>query len=640
MQQRYICALAVAGGLGAWLSASGDADPRPTATGPTTRGAPACALALGQRFAYHGRSQTAMRLDMGPLARKASLTGDSAGVAASAAQAVDVDRSWRLDLAVVDARPDRSTVLLARLSDVKTTARAGAAAPPEDLSAPLLLQVDARCRLERFAWRADADLVAARAQQAILAQLGFEYPEAGGPRRYESAHFDVIGRYRATTMVVGHGVAARPTRYTQVFANHDGARPAQQLVATVEQGLLRAQGSGDAWFERLSTSHRVGYTIDGAGIGHVEDSLEVARAPVDLAWRVAVNVADPGWRWGLLLDQPSSEPAKVAADSDGQQMTVPDALATLAAMLEGGTTPAERVDFLVRWLRANPEAVAGLLTRIKAGELDGESRLRALLFHALAAANTAATRAGLQEIFGSDAFAYGYRVDAAQVMTLLDPPPADLLPGLIAAATDGPDSFGRGSMKLALGMFASKHAARHPEWAAQAHDALRETLGSADGVDERIQALQAIGNAGSDALIDAVDPYLEDAEPAVRRHAADALRNTAADAALPRLEAAYLSDDDPSVRAQALATAGEIVMRDGAPPPAAFRDAVVEALPDAEDGELHRMAAFLGQAAQAGDAVAAEALRDQLAAELAADAQDAGRLAALGRHAAPRWRAR
>ncbi len=115
----------------------------------------------------------------------------------------------------------------------------------------------------------------------------------------------------------------------------------------------------------------------------------------------------------------------------------------------------------------------------------------------------------------------------------------------------------RDSAKLGLGMVASHLSLQGEEDRARAivRTALTD-LKSASDLGNQVLALKAIGNSGSSEAFSAIQGYLDDTSPELRRQAVNALRFIPGEAADEALVSTLIKDRDEDVRAQAALSLG------------------------------------------------------------------------------------
>ncbi|MCA9711577.1 MAG: HEAT repeat domain-containing protein, partial [Myxococcales bacterium] len=374
-------------------------------------------------------------------------------------------------------------------------------------------------------------------------------------------------------------------------------------------------------------------------IGTMHGWVDAARAEPS-PWQPRVQPSDGSWSWGLLLDAPAGEALDAPVEAALVGLAPPEAVERYLALVHGRRTTAEYAGLLREWLRANPAGAEALVAMLEAGRFDDEPLARSALYYALATADTPQATAALVGLVDGEDTRLAHRVSAAQALAKLEHPPAEVVEVLAAQATrTDVHPVARGSLTMALGTLAHELDGRAPELAAQARARIEGWLEAPTDDDALSSALLAAGNAGHDALADAIAPYLRHEQPRIRQKAAHALRQMSPQEAFPRLERG-LDDAEPSVRVEVLASAAEVSRSHGVPPPPAMIDAAADGLGQAhERSEERALIALLGEAARRGSDDARGALRAQLAQELARDDRDPARLRALGAHADTHWQA-
>jgi len=614
-------------------------------TPPPTAPATGCVVPPGTRLAYEVRTNTQVSIDMSELMGQlqGAMGAGQVGLAATPARNVRLESRFRLELEAVESPDDGSTVLAAavrgpsgKMDGAPTDLRQG------DLDPVFLVRLDARCGVADFARRREADLQGARQQQGMVAELGWRAPASAEEPDFEARGFDLTGRYTAIYRARDAAILGRVMRYDAVF--NDDARGRVSDVPVRASSLKVVRGASP-WFESLVHGRDLSFLTHGVEVATTRLSVRARAVEPGEALPEHASPDDADWVWGLLLAElgGSSLPQKSEVNAAFGALPLAAAFERFEAMVGvDGANPAEYLRFMRDWLRQHPEAMATILRMIREGYFAKRSRVRAALFLALAEANTEASRQALMDILDDASFEFGYRMDAAHVLTLVEPPPDGFIERLLGFAQGEPDPFLRGAMRMTTGMMASQQAKLRPEVAEQLTEEISGWLEQAEARDEVIHALQAAGNAGQDALAEAVGGKLAaDEDPQVRRHAAKAMRNMSSETVMPALESAYLDEAEAGVRMAILRSAAQVTGRRGEAPPRSFVRAVGDAMGETNsDAEFHRATVFLGRAAKAGDQNAAAALKAQLDAEMRSERRNLKRIQALGSRVNTRWKAR
>jgi hypothetical protein len=246
------------------------------------------------------------------------------------------------------------------------------------------------------------------------------------------------------------------------------------------------------------------------------------------------------------------EPAGAPTPHAGSQARPPDTIGSLSAAIAAGDTGAELGPRLEAALERSDEAVPPALALVRA------DRSAKLVIDALAAVGTTAAQAGLAELAVDPALSIGARREVVASLALVRQPAAPALNAVEHLLGAADPALGRAALFSAASL---ARAARHDDPAAAARleravlAACARPLAAA-GRAERIDALAALGNLGSAAVLPRLRGALAGPDPAVRAAAARALRFVP-DAEADRLLLATLRRDrEPTVRAAALFAAG------------------------------------------------------------------------------------
>jgi HEAT repeat protein len=586
----------------------------------------ACALDPGARMAYEVVSKTDVDLDMAKLSSGIDVGGQGQ-VAASPPDHHVVHRSWRLELEVLRAEADGSSVLAARIDDGEMSVRGRPmpARTADDLARTFLIRVGADCSLREFGWRSDGDLDVAREQQVLVAGLSFTAPrDAREAQVYGGGGIDSTGRYLASYRYEDGRVVGEATAYALGEAGSTPVR-VEILASTITVEL----GAG-AWFESLENERDLALRLRGIEFGgHFRSTIADRVTPG--RFTPEVDLDDGGWSWGRV--PPAARDVSEEFDPSLRERPLDDLLARyreLVASDSSGRT------LLRDWLRANPEQTSELLARLRAGEF-ADDRTRAGVFYALGAANTEAARGALVDVL-SDWPSAGQQIAAAHALSMVQQPSPEMVE-LVAAATTNPDwhPIERRSMALALGAVAHGNGPAAEPVAAEARGQIQDWL-ETPGSDEQVShGLLAAGNAGADELAPVIGAYIDHDSPEIRKQATRALRQVSPDEAFPQLEHA-LDDDDALVRGAALDSAASVARLHDHAPSEALVGRATDSLASDTTAERHAAIALLREAASRGDAGADAALRAHLRERLDGEVEPA-ELVALGRGAAPSWRA-
>jgi HEAT repeat protein len=246
------------------------------------------------------------------------------------------------------------------------------------------------------------------------------------------------------------------------------------------------------------------------------------------------------------------EPAGATAPTEGSRPAPPDTIESLLSVIAAGRAGDRLAARLEAVLERNDEAVAPALALVRG---DKPSKL---VMDALASAGTPVAQAGLGQLALDGSLREPVRREVVASLALVQrpaPPTLRTIERLLATADPGLHHAALFTA-AALVRVGRRDA---PASAARIERAVLAECGRAPGDgkrEQRLDALAALGNLGSPAILPRVRSALGNPDPGVRAAAARALRFVP-DAEADRLLLATLRRDrDPTVRAAALFAAG------------------------------------------------------------------------------------
>jgi HEAT repeat protein len=228
--------------------------------------------------------------------------------------------------------------------------------------------------------------------------------------------------------------------------------------------------------------------------------------------------------------------------------TIDELLATVAAGKAGDRVSAR----LEAMLDREDGAVPAALAFVRGG------RATKLVIDALAAAGTPAAQAGLCDLARDASLASSARSEAVAALVLVKHPTLPTLKALAALMQSGNPGL-RHAAQFVAGSVARAGRDDFPAAAATIEREVLAEYARAAGVrsaDDRLEALAALGNLGSAAILPRVRAALADGDARVRGAAARALRFVPDPEGDRLLIATLRRDRDPTVRAAALFAAG------------------------------------------------------------------------------------
>lgn len=404
-------------------------------------------------------------------------------------------------------------------------------------------------------------------------------------QRWEALGEDTTGRFVAEYRHEGPRVS-RARAYDSLQSG-PAAQGATLSIQGELGGELRASGLPQTW---------VGEEVVTVGAPQLEgaaaDSLSVrSRYAYELveAGRFSGPAVELAQAEGAL--GPASWGADLAGELSGQRHQAPlrpvevvlDELARLSAQGDSaaftGSAPALFVELRERF-RRDPAAIAqaGLLARQRGTDL----RLRSTVIDAIGSAGTAPAQRELLTLRGEveDELLSAVYLGLAETS---QPLPETLE---VLREEGRAQGLSRDHARRALGWLATR--VENSALKAQLAEELEGSLGEDPASDQVL--LEALGNAGQDRSLPALESYLEAADEATRAQAAAALRKLEDAKAQTLLQTSARSDASPRVRREAVRSLA------ARPPTASSLDTIASALRQDADVRV-RLEALEGLAA-------------------------------------------
>jgi hypothetical protein len=425
----------------------------------------------------------------------------------------------------------------------------------ENYEEPFLLSVNTKCRFERISFTE-----ATSATQAAVVEGTLRLFEVvGGDTRspaWEVLQRDANGEYFASYQRSAFDETS--LEFTRTSSDYRGPQGDGNSIQQLRFDMTGHFDAERGWLSRLTgeSQHRVVMGRDRTDVS-VRFELERidAAPPAGLpgATDVALFVQTP-----QLGADPHGPPPSIAGMSRETIAAMePGEMATrLLELFEDSDTPAreEAYQFLLAWVRTHPGGADALLDAIRRGELD--ARLDALALLVLGMADTPESRQALAGALTDTDLSAMNRQRAALALGSNSTPTMDSLNALRAAAEERgrsmDDTVTRGVMMRSVGPMARDDAPEDVR--EEARQYIRELASSAD-LEDRLAGLDAAGNAGSEALLDAIEPGFEHGEPTIRASAYNALRDMPRDLIQPVITDALRHETHGDVRRALVAAA-------------------------------------------------------------------------------------
>ena len=548
-----VVAVAVAGVLLWWVLAGTPATPVAAAAAgidATERPAPAvaaspavampalrapCAFQPGEGFVYRAELKT--KNSVRPRALLAAVMGSASRLAeenAPLAEHIESSAHWDLHVRVVRLQKDGSALLAARYLGLRHEDGGTAAGPRPvgDTEPPFLIQVNRRCSIDRFGWRATADATGARTQQSLLILSDFALPEREGEREFAGTARDERGTYDYRAALLDTGDTTLLTKRKTRYRPQAGLGGMQNVDERVSGDGLQVRLAGGQWYETaiLAETRELGPGMELLAKSDIAfTSRKVGTAPMP----IAADPDDGGWVWGDLLGAASAS-APYAMDPKLAGLPLEAMLAKIAAMAREDASVSESLALLTAWIAANPKQIPAVRAWIRTHGTgtDANKQLTRRLMAALGATGLPEARALLRELALDKDFHVTLRVDAALNLATAKNFDKDDLDALMTMSRErgeqrpeDPFATYAGTSGTALLGAAAKHL--QDQGADLAQKAIEELEGKLASEKDPLYLKSAIigaGNSGDPRLLKALEPIIAQAEPDLRLEAADALR--------------------------------------------------------------------------------------------------------------------
>jgi len=611
------------------LSQQADAPPPrpPEAALPTQPGlqqAP-CRFRQGDGFVHQADLDLAILVRPQAM-RDALLPADQAAASRGEVQEIKAKESWTVHSRVAKVLPTGESILAFEFTDELLESAALPGGPQPVASSPVsLVQVGARCEIQRFAWKQSASIAGARRQQARLALADFALPPDKNKQEFTGSARDERGLYdyRATMAQLDgqSAVALRKAGYRSLVDKQSGKFTSERLSGNGLHVKLKA----GAWFEAASRDEMTEMLQGDIVVARSVVNLKVK--PAALAPKaLAVDVDSAEWVWGNLLEQPAAVAAEVL-DPKLVGISLADMLAKLEAMEAEGRGGYEAHQLLKAWILANQAQIPQMQAWLRNLDTNDE-RSKAFarkLMDALGKSGLPAARAVLRELALDKSYGPVQRVDAAMNLAGANGFDAKDLDALIAlsrerAPANPSDNFAgypAASGAAMLGMAAREQRANDPKLSELAAKELAAALQSQKDEQLLRGAIIGAGNSGDPSLLAALAPIIAGTNVEMREEAAGALKFMPM-ADTDQMAASWLGSESEVRVKTSLAHALWLQTQSQGKPPAAKVTQAAIAQYGQENLDVYRMelTKLLGMAAKSNPAAQA-ALVEQFRLELA-----------------------
>ena len=413
----------------------------------------------------------------------------------------------------------------------------------QPLDGTFMIRVGRDCRFTAKGYPPDWQPATRRFVSTILGSFEFVVDPTGPGLSWQVDQADGLGRYAARYDAVrlpGGGL-----QMTKVKTHYLGDERAQVMGFQVQLVVAKADATLDArghWLRRASGREQVRINIKGSMLAELEQRYELTRDDARFAEPDA-GVLLAGLDWQDPFEMAAAVDAPV--DPEIAKLSWDAALNRFSEIYFKGDGYAAGL-FLAQWLKAHPERAADLLAALRDGGIP--EVLRPAAFFALERCGTPQARAALMTALADDSMQELDRGRAASALSDVPQPTKESARALVEAASDSQPKLVSGTSVRALGHLTERARSLDPEMQQELQQTLSQELGAAHDDSRAIDVVDAIGNSGDPYFVPALEERLADPSPAMREHAARALRRMApSDAAAPLLTRLEV-EPDPGVQ--------------------------------------------------------------------------------------------
>ncbi|GEM_PF-2995863 len=484
-----------------------------------------CSFKAGQRFAFEMRDQRTWTVDVGqdPASPYPPSTG---GVAATVRLGESGTIRWRLDLAVIELRPDKTAVFAASVTQPRfhnghSERRLG----PGPVTTPFLVRIGKRCDVLDVARRSGGSMAAAYWQHRLLAQLSWRLPAQPGKDIYEEVQRNATGVYDARYTVLRgeqHTVIDRQVTNVRELYPFDPGHPGAASVAVSGPGISVLPGER-GWFVQMRRNETITWLDGGVPYARVTTRSFAHEVPPSAAPVPKIGDTIDGWSWGdlfairsVILDGDASERwQSLAVDSLQRQIT--------ALLVDAPVDPAAAVDLARDWVRGGRDHLPILVETLRAddGMTQAES---AVILLGLALSSHPPAQNLLGGLLVDPTIGVAHRIRAAFALggsAQIGEATVDRLVTLArpGAAPSSPAGKMERAAVAVLGHIGRRQRIHDPLIAQRAMNLVRDRYSTASAGDQLVTVFAGLENAGDDTFA----PNLKDAHRGGDAHVRAAL---------------------------------------------------------------------------------------------------------------------
>ncbi len=455
---------------------------------------------------------------------------------------------------------------LLRAAFSSTELRQSLSRPDQRVTQPLdgtfMVRVGRDCRFTGKGYPPNWEPTTRRFVATVLGTFEFAVDPTGPGLRWDIEQTDGLGKYAARYNAVA--LSGGELQMTKVKTRYLGNERANslldfqvQLVAAKAEATLDARGR---WLRRVSGREQVRIRVQGTVLADLEQRYELTRDDARFAepdhgvQMAALDWQDPFGMAVAAADEPVDPAiAKLSVDAALNRF------AEIYFKTPGGDAYAAGL-FLAQWLKAHPEQAAHLVAMIRDGGIP--ERLRPAAFMALQLCGTPQARAALMTALADESMTEMDRARAAFALSDVPQPTRESARALVDAASDSQPQLVSGTSVRALGHLTERARTLDPEMQRELQETLSRELAAARDDSRAIDVVDAIGNSGDTSFVPELEQRLADGSPAMREHAARALRRMEPSEAMAPLLARLEVETDPGVQTALVDTLATLGVRE------------------------------------------------------------------------------
>ncbi len=483
---------------------------------------------LTYQLAMHSHSD----VDVTLLLKTSGASPNSSAASAGQRQKVEISSGGTLAFKFF-AAPTGGWKVGARLSELKYLIGDQASPESRAMEQPFSFALKPDGTVGEFAFTPGVSPKAQAAMRQLLSW--FQAVVSNEPRATWSTHeVDATGSFRARYQLIETTeseviVSKSKTQYVSLAA---GQAPQTkdthaELVSSTIQFRLSRSGS---WLNAVSMEEKLSLSAHGREWGTVDTTGSIKRldGAVTAMWPTSFEAFEERVQSTAYLSSKSYE-TDPKLDGVWSELSTSEAVARFSGMLPGKRKLAEKL--MINYLRQKPTRSGELVRLLDASTkrdtgVDETTRLTLWRLNATAG-HKEAQKAQLDAALDRS-FSRTTRMNALAHLEFTNPEPfvVDQLLELRRSTVNAASPTERELGSMALLSLGALGDASHPNlsMSARIERELEDYLASAKEPSDVTMALQAIGNSGNPAAIDAVTPYFDDNDRSVRVNALESFR--------------------------------------------------------------------------------------------------------------------